>query len=129
MSAHKITSIEDLDESRSRAKYTELLISYVGLSRAELVREHDAAHGLPADLVVSLMRLYAADPASVTAAEHIAQAIENRKDGERYGLKQLPPDKGRIEDEPDISCSFFCQMAEEDIRDYFTPRKKPEKAA
>jgi len=42
--------------------------------------------------------------------------FRDRATGERYGLKDLPPDKGRYEDEPDISCSFFCEIAEQDIR-------------
>jgi hypothetical protein len=45
-----------------------------------------------------------------------AYFFRDRETGERYGLRQLPPNKGRYEDEPDISCSFFCLRAEEDMR-------------
>lgn len=44
-----------------------------------------------------------------------AYLFRDRKTGERYGLKDLPLGAGRYEDEPEISCSFFCQMAEQDI--------------
>jgi hypothetical protein len=30
----------------------------------------------------------------------------------RFSLNELPPDAGRDQDEPDISCSFFCSIAE-----------------
>lgn len=35
--------------------------------------------------------------------------------GERMGLKELPPGEGSLSDEPEISCSFFCAMAKEEI--------------
>ena len=35
--------------------------------------------------------------------------------GERMSLKDLPPGRGDMRNEPSFSCSFFCQMAEEDI--------------
>lgn len=41
-----------------------------------------------------------------------AYLFRNRKTGVRYSLRDLPPDKGRYQDEPEISCSFFCEMAE-----------------
>lgn len=41
--------------------------------------------------------------------------FRDRHTGERYSLRDLPPGKGRYKDEPDISCSFFCEMAERDI--------------
>jgi hypothetical protein len=41
--------------------------------------------------------------------------FRNRATGERFGLRQLDPSAGR-HDEPEISCSFFCEMAEQDIR-------------
>jgi 3'-phosphoadenosine 5'-phosphosulfate sulfotransferase (PAPS reductase)/FAD synthetase len=44
-----------------------------------------------------------------------ATLFRNRKTQERYGLRQLPPDKGRHQDEPAISCSFFCELAEDEI--------------
>ena len=40
--------------------------------------------------------------------------FRNRKTGERYGVRDLPPDKGH-HIEPDVSCSFFCEMAERKI--------------
>lgn len=43
-----------------------------------------------------------------------AYFFRNRKTGERFGLKDLRPDAGR-HDEPLPSCSFFCEMAEQDI--------------
>lgn len=43
-----------------------------------------------------------------------AYLFRNRATGERYSLRQLPPDKGR-HDEPEISCSFFCAMAEQEL--------------
>lgn len=33
----------------------------------------------------------------------------------RSSLRQLPPGAGRIQDEPEISCSFYCEVAERDI--------------
>src|ERR1700693_1069995 len=44
-----------------------------------------------------------------------ANLFRDRKTGVRYSLRELPPDKGRYQDEPPISCSFFCEMAEKDI--------------
>ncbi len=41
-----------------------------------------------------------------------AYLFRNRKTGERYSLRDLPPDKGRYQDELDISCSVFCESAE-----------------
>jgi hypothetical protein len=42
--------------------------------------------------------------------------FRNRKTGERFGLKDLKPDAGR-HDEPLPSCSFFCEIAEQDIEE------------
>ena len=42
-----------------------------------------------------------------------AYFFRNRETGERYGLKQLPANKGR-HDEPLPACSFFCDMAEQE---------------
>lgn len=44
-----------------------------------------------------------------------ANLFRNRKTGVRFSLRELDPDAGRYEDEPEISCSFGCQLAEEDI--------------
>lgn len=35
--------------------------------------------------------------------------------GQRYSLRQLPPNKGRYQDEPAISCSFNCELAEAEM--------------
>lgn len=45
-----------------------------------------------------------------------AYLFRDRKTNIRYSLRDLPADKGRYQDEPEISCSFFCEMAEQDIR-------------
>lgn len=42
--------------------------------------------------------------------------LKDAKTGERIYLVDLDPARGRIEDEPDIECSFFCQMAKDDLR-------------
>lgn len=42
-----------------------------------------------------------------------AYFFRDRKTGERFGLKDLRPDAGR-HDEPAPSCSFFCEMAEQE---------------
>ena len=41
-----------------------------------------------------------------------AYLFRNRKTGERFSLRQLPPDKGRYDDEPDIACSAACELVE-----------------
>lgn len=74
-----IKTIADLDESRATTPLptTGSTATWgVGILRAKEIREHDAAHGLPADLVVSLMRLHAADPASVTAVARVVDDCE-----------------------------------------------------
>lgn len=43
-----------------------------------------------------------------------AYLFRDRKTNVRFSLRDLPPDKGR-HDEPEISCSVHCLMAEEDI--------------
>lgn len=43
-----------------------------------------------------------------------AYTFRNRETGARFGLKDLNPRSGR-HDEPLASCSFFCDMAEQDI--------------
>ena len=45
-----------------------------------------------------------------------AKFLRNRRTNERIYLRELDPTHGRIEDEPAISCSFFCEMAERDYR-------------
>lgn len=45
-----------------------------------------------------------------------AKFMRNRRTNERIYLRELDPTHGRIEEEPEIECSFFCLMAEEDIR-------------
>lgn len=42
-----------------------------------------------------------------------AYFFRDRTTGERFGLKDLPPDAGR-HDEPMPSCSFFCELAEQE---------------
>ena len=44
-----------------------------------------------------------------------AYLFRDRKTGVRYSLRDLPPNRGRYEEEPEISCSFVCQIAEEDF--------------
>jgi len=44
-----------------------------------------------------------------------AYLFRDRATGKRYGLKDLPPDKGRYQDEPQISCGFLCAIAEEEM--------------
>ena len=46
-----------------------------------------------------------------------AKFMRNRRTGERIYLRELDPTHGRIEDEPEISCSFNCELAEKDIHD------------
>ena len=43
-----------------------------------------------------------------------AYLFRDRETGERYSLRNLPVGKGR-HTEPEISCSVFCMMAEQDI--------------
>ena len=35
--------------------------------------------------------------------------------GERMSLAELPPGRGDMKSEPNFSCSFFCQIAEQEI--------------
>lgn len=44
-----------------------------------------------------------------------AKFLRNRRTNERIYLRELDPSHGRIDDEPAISCSFFCEMAQQDI--------------
>lgn len=44
-----------------------------------------------------------------------AYLFRDRKTGQRYSLKNLPPDAGRYQDEPEISCGFLCAITEEKI--------------
>lgn len=61
-------------------------------------------------------------PETFIAVQEIQESIgpnsyffRDRKTGERIGLKQLDRKAGREQKEPEISCSFFCDMAEQDI--------------
>lgn len=45
-----------------------------------------------------------------------AKFLQNRRTNERIYLRELDPTHGRIEDEPEISCSFFCAMAEQELK-------------
>lgn len=54
-----------------------------------------------------------------------AYLFRDRETGERYSLRNLPPDKGR-HTEPEISCSFACLMAEEDIAAPAKPGNPPQ---
>lgn len=45
-----------------------------------------------------------------------AYLFRDRKTGVRFSLKDLDPDAGRYQDEPEISCGFVCAMAEDEIR-------------
>ena len=38
-----------------------------------------------------------------------------RKDGTRFSLRELPVDAGHYPSEPSVECSFFCEIAEQDI--------------
>lgn len=44
-----------------------------------------------------------------------AYLFRDRKTGDRYSLYDLPPNKGRYLEEPEISCGFLCAMAEEEM--------------
>lgn len=45
-----------------------------------------------------------------------ANFLKNRRTGERMRLRDLPADHGaKTYDEPSFSCSFFCEMAEQDM--------------
>jgi hypothetical protein len=45
-----------------------------------------------------------------------AKFLRNRRTDERIYLRELDPTHGRIEDEPEIECSFFCVAAEKEIK-------------
>jgi hypothetical protein len=44
-----------------------------------------------------------------------AYLFRNRQTGGRFSLKDLDPEAGRYQDEPEISCGFVCAMAEDEI--------------
>lgn len=44
-----------------------------------------------------------------------AYLFRDRKTGERYSLRQLPPEKGRYQDEPSIECGVMCELVEPDF--------------
>lgn len=46
-----------------------------------------------------------------------AKFLRDRRTGQRIYLRELNPEHGRIEDEPEISCSFFCVMVEQSWRE------------
>lgn len=77
-----IQTIEDLDESR--ADCLTPTTETDSLLEVETIRDHDEAHGLPPDLVVSLMRLRAADPASVTAVARVVAERRRQIEGEGF---------------------------------------------
>lgn len=44
-----------------------------------------------------------------------ANLFRDRKTGVRFSLRELDPNAGRYEDEPEISCGFICAMAEQEF--------------
>lgn len=44
-----------------------------------------------------------------------AYLFRDRHTGVRFSLRELDPDAGRYEDEPEISCGFVCALAEREI--------------
>lgn len=44
-----------------------------------------------------------------------AYLFRDRKTGVRYSLRDLPPNKGRYQDEPNIECGVLCELAERDL--------------
>jgi hypothetical protein len=44
-----------------------------------------------------------------------AKFLRNRRTGQRIYLRELDPTHGRIQDEPEVSCSFFCETAENEM--------------
>lgn len=44
-----------------------------------------------------------------------AYLFRDRKTGVRYSLRELPPTKGRYQDEPSIECGLLCEMAEKEL--------------
>jgi hypothetical protein len=46
-----------------------------------------------------------------------ANLFRNRKTGVRFSLRELKPDAGRYQDEIQIECGVFCEMAEQDLRE------------
>ncbi len=44
-----------------------------------------------------------------------AKFLRNRRTNERIYLRELDPTHGRIEEEPEISCSFNCELVEQEI--------------
>ena len=43
-----------------------------------------------------------------------AYLYRDRKTGERYSLRDLPPGKGRHTDEPEVQCGVHCELAEQE---------------
>lgn len=64
-------------------------------------------------------------PARFAAVKEIQESIgpgayflrfrSGPRKGERMSLADLPPGLGNMRDEPNFSCSFFCEMAERDL--------------
>lgn len=46
-----------------------------------------------------------------------ASLFYDAKTKTRMSLRQLPPEAGRNQEEPEISCSFYCETAERDIEE------------
>ena len=44
-----------------------------------------------------------------------AYMFRDRKTGVRYSLRDLPPNRGRFRDEPDIECGAVCEMVEREF--------------
>lgn len=67
-----------------------------------------------------IRRLFPAEFAEIAAIQEAigpgAYLFRDRKTGERYGLRDLPPDAGR-DDATVPDCSFFCEAAEADMKE------------
>ena len=59
-----------------------------------------------------------------------AYLFRDRKTGARYSLRDLPPNNGRYQDEPNIECGVLCELAERDLTtadcDYLSDHRVPE---
>lgn len=52
---------------------------------------------------------------SIGPGANFLQFRSGPRKGERMSLAELPPGRGNMAEEPSFSCSFFCEMAEQDI--------------
>ncbi len=52
---------------------------------------------------------------SIGPGAYFLQFRSGSRKGERMSLADLPPGRGNMADEPSFSCSFFCEMAKQDI--------------